>query len=178
MGLDTTPNEQRFSALAGVGDRIMQVDEDGGVDTLLKNTAFNQNFETSTANIKMNGTVSVGALDTIARADHIHASDTTKANLNITRVAVTGTDSLESSDNGKIIELSSTSAFTYTLDQMSDGFNCTIVNINTGDVTLAAGSGVTIRHESANRKLTTQYRGVSLYYRSATEVVIVGTLEA
>ena len=43
-----------------------------------KNTAFNKNFETSTSNIKMNGTVSVGSLDTIARADHIHPSDTSK----------------------------------------------------------------------------------------------------
>jgi microcystin-dependent protein len=45
------------------------------------NTAFNQNFETSTANIQMDGIVSVGSLSTIARADHIHASDTTKQNL-------------------------------------------------------------------------------------------------
>lgn len=104
--------------------------------------------------------------------------DTLYSTINISRVSVTGTDSLESSDNGKVIEFSSGSDFTFTLDQMSDGFNCTLVNINTGDVTIAAGSGVTIRHESANRKLTTQYRGVSLYYRSATEVVIVGTLEA
>jgi len=45
-----------------------------------KGTAFNQNFETSTANIKMNGAVAVGVLSTVARADHIHASDTTKEN--------------------------------------------------------------------------------------------------
>ena len=44
------------------------------------NTAFNQNFETNTSNIKMNSAVSVGALSTIARADHVHASDTTKLN--------------------------------------------------------------------------------------------------
>ena len=36
------------------------------------------NFETSTANIKMNGTVSVGSLNTVARADHIHPSDTSR----------------------------------------------------------------------------------------------------
>lgn len=84
--------------------------------------------------------------------------DTLYPTISISRVSVTGTDSLESSDNGKVIEFSSTSNFTFTLDQMYDGFNCTLVNINTGDVTIAAGSGVTIRHESANRKLTTQYR--------------------
>jgi hypothetical protein len=43
-----------------------------------KNTAFNQNFETSSSNIKMNGTVSVGTSNNIARVDHIHPSDTSK----------------------------------------------------------------------------------------------------
>jgi hypothetical protein len=46
--------------------------------TISKNTAFNQNFETSTSNIKMDGVVSVGALSTIPRADHIHATDTSR----------------------------------------------------------------------------------------------------
>ena len=35
-------------------------------------------FESSTANIKMNGAVNVGSLSTVARADHIHASDTSR----------------------------------------------------------------------------------------------------
>lgn len=146
--------------------------------TFTENTAFNRTFETSTSNIQMNGAVSVGSSDNVPRADHVHASDTTKMNLNITRVSITGTDSLESGDNGKILEFDSTSAFNFTLDQMSDGFNCTLININTGDVTLVAGSGVTIRHETINRKLATRWRFVSLYFRSATEVVIAGTLEA
>lgn len=46
-----------------------------------KNSAFNQSFETSTSNIKMDGVVSVGASANVARADHVHASDTSKANL-------------------------------------------------------------------------------------------------
>jgi len=44
-----------------------------------KNTAFNKNFETNTNNIKTNGSVSVGSLDTVARADHVHPTDTTRA---------------------------------------------------------------------------------------------------
>ena len=35
-------------------------------------------FETSASNIKANGTASVGSLSTVARADHVHPSDTTK----------------------------------------------------------------------------------------------------
>lgn len=44
-----------------------------------KNTAFNKNFETSTANIKMNGIASVGTSANVARADHVHAVDTSRA---------------------------------------------------------------------------------------------------
>jgi hypothetical protein len=43
-----------------------------------KNTAFNQNFETNTANIKMNSAVSVGASNNVARADHVHPVDTSR----------------------------------------------------------------------------------------------------
>lgn len=43
-----------------------------------KNTAFNKNYEISTSNIKMNNNVSLGILDTIARADHIHPVDTSR----------------------------------------------------------------------------------------------------
>lgn len=56
--------------------------------TFTENTAFNKSFETSTSNIKMDGTVSVGALSTIARADHIHPSDTSK-------VGTTGNQSID-----------------------------------------------------------------------------------
>jgi hypothetical protein len=44
-----------------------------------KNTAFNKNYEATPTNIKMNGTQAIGALDTIARGDHVHPSDTSKA---------------------------------------------------------------------------------------------------
>jgi len=35
-------------------------------------------YETSTGNIKMNGSVSVGSVDKIPRSDHVHPSDTTR----------------------------------------------------------------------------------------------------
>lgn len=54
------------------------------------NTAFNQNFETSTSNIKMNGTVSVGSSSNIARADHVHPADTSRANTDLGNLSSTG----------------------------------------------------------------------------------------
>lgn len=68
------------------------------------NTAFNQSFETNTSNIKMDGTVSVGTSNNIARADHVHPSDTIKQNLinlptNNNIVTTDGTG--QSKDSGK-----------------------------------------------------------------------------
>lgn len=41
-------------------------------------TAFNEDFETNSSNIKMNGTASAGTSQNVARADHTHPSDTSK----------------------------------------------------------------------------------------------------
>lgn len=58
--------------------------------TFTNNTAFNQNFETSTTNIKMNGSVSVGSSSNIPRADHVHATDTTRANTDLSNLSTAG----------------------------------------------------------------------------------------
>lgn len=47
----------------------------------VKKTAFNVDFETSVFNIKANGTQSLGVLSTVAKADHVHPTDTTRAPL-------------------------------------------------------------------------------------------------
>lgn len=59
------------------GDNSTKLATTAFVTTAMSNVSFN--WETSTSNIKMNGTVSVGALSTVARADHIHPSDTSRA---------------------------------------------------------------------------------------------------
>ena len=48
------------------------------------NTAFNKNFETSTSNIKMNGTVAVGSSGNVADASHVHATDTSRLSTSLT----------------------------------------------------------------------------------------------
>ncbi len=48
------------------------------IEITQQNTDTQRTYETSTANIKMNGTVSVGASANVPRADHVHASDTTR----------------------------------------------------------------------------------------------------
>lgn len=54
------------------------IQEENGDLFVLTNIKNFPLFETSTSNIKMDGTASVGSLSTVARADHIHPSDTSK----------------------------------------------------------------------------------------------------
>ena len=46
-----------------------------------KNSAFNKNYGTDQSKLKQNGVAAVGAEDSLARLDHIHPSDTAKADL-------------------------------------------------------------------------------------------------
>lgn len=46
---------------------------------IIRNTAFNSNFEDLNSNIKMDGISSAGSSTTVARADHIHPTDTSRA---------------------------------------------------------------------------------------------------
>ena len=60
-----------------------------------KLTAFNKNYETTPANIKMDGVQGVGVLDTLPRADHVHPTDTSRASIDHDAThLVGGTDAL------------------------------------------------------------------------------------
>lgn len=58
--------------------QVYITDGSSNTTTAAQGTAFNKSFETSTTNIKMNGSVSVGSSNNVARADHIHPTDTTR----------------------------------------------------------------------------------------------------
>lgn len=62
-----------------VANKVLTTSTGGTIIASDEGTAFNKNFETSTSNIKANGTVSVGTAKTVARADHVHPTDTTRA---------------------------------------------------------------------------------------------------
>lgn len=67
------------------------------------------NYETTAANIKMNGTAAVGALSTLARADHIHPTDTSRAAL--ASPALTGTPTAPTAAVGNNTTQIATTAF-------------------------------------------------------------------
>lgn len=78
-------------------------------------------FETTTSNIKMDGTASVGVLDTVARADHIHPRDTSKQDA----LSQTQLDAVNSGIDSTKVEQIAT--------------NTTNIGTNTGDIATING---------------------------------------
>lgn len=85
------------------------------------------------------------------------------------------------SDAGKVIEMNSASANNLTIPLNSTiafpiGTTVDIIQYGSGQTTLVAESGVTLRSKGGNLKLTGQYSGATLYKRDTNEWVVIGDL--
>lgn len=88
-------------------------------------------------------------------------------------VSKTAAFTVDSTYNGKVIECSGT--FTVTFGStLPAGFQCDIVNVGIGTITLAG----TVQSKSGNKKLASQYGGASVYARSTGVILAVGDLTA
>lgn len=108
-----------------------------------------------------------------AREDHAHPFPTASIN------AQTGTTyTLQSSDHGKIVELTNAVAITLTVpNTLPIGFNCGIYQGGAGQVTIT-GSSITLRNRSSHTKLSGQYAEGAIRVRSASEFVLAGDTAA
>lgn len=84
------------------------------------------------------------------------------------------TYTLVASDNGKILTFSATC--TVTIPTLFQGFNCMIVQTGTGQVTLTAGSGVTVNNRSLYTKTAGQYAVASIIATSGTNYISGGDM--
>jgi len=88
----------------------------------------------------------------------------------------TGTSyTLQASDNGKIITLNNASAITLTVPALFTGFNCMIVQLGAGEVTLTP-SGTTISNRSSYTKTAGTNAIVSLIGLSGTSFISAGDM--
>lgn len=81
--------------------------------TTTNGTLSTGSFESTASNIKMNGTANVGLLNTFARADHVHPSDTNKSKVSFTRNLTSGTKLGTITIDGTAVDLYSTNNTTY-----------------------------------------------------------------
>lgn len=108
-------------------------------------------------------------------------NDTTTLDFGIN--ARTASYTLALSDNYKLVTMSSASALTLTVPPNSAvafpiGANITIVGINTGQVTIAAGSGVTINSAASALKLRLQYSTATLIKTAENTWLLMGDISS
>jgi hypothetical protein len=95
------------------------------------------------------------------------------ANMNVQ----TGTAyTLTASDNGKIITLNNASAITLTVPALFAGFNCMVVQLGAGQVTLTA-SGTTISNRSSYTKTAGANAIVTLIGLTGTTFISAGDMQ-
>ena len=77
----------------------------------------------------------------------------------------TGTTyTLTQNDNAQVVTLGSASSTTVTVPAgLGQGFNCLLIQIGAGAVTIAAGSGVTINNADSFDAIAAQYGSATLY---------------
>ena len=98
------------------------------------------------------------------------------ANVNTQANTVT-TYTLSAADNGKIITLDNAGAITLTVPSLFAGFNCMIVQLGDGQVTLTALSGVTISNRTSLTKTAGKYAIATLIALTSTLFISAGDMQ-
>ena len=82
-------------------------------------------------------------------------------------------------DNGRVIVFTSGSAVTLTVPSgLGSGFSCSVVQYGAGQVTVAAGTGATLRLRTSANKTGGQYAIASLISVVANEYILAGDTTA
>ena len=82
---------------------------------------------------------------------------------------------LTATDNGGVIAFTSGSAIALTVPSgLGAGFSCSVVQYGAGQITVAAGSGATLRIRASANKTAGQYAIASLLSVVANEYILVG----
>lgn len=119
-----------------------------------------------------------GASAELSRDDHQHPPQSALPTIN------TGAVTVISAMDGTVQEHNNTTGATYTFDAtITAGCSGLITQINTGQITFAAGSGASIRQADSYAKTRARWSVVSWYCRansggSAAEIVLAGDMAA
>ncbi|MFM6994229.1 MAG: hypothetical protein ACKOWO_03825 [Sediminibacterium sp.] len=93
-------------------------------------------------------------------------------------ITTTTTYTLQQSDNGKVINCANTGALTITVPStLTAGFNCMIVQMATGTVTISAGTSATIYNRSNYSKTAGQYAIATIVSPSAGIFITGGDMQ-
>ena len=117
-----------------------------------------------------------GSSSELSRDDHQHPPQSALPTIN------TGDVTVLSAMDGSVLEHNNTTGATYTFDAtIAAGCSGLVTQINTGQITFAAGSGAAIRQASSLTKTRARWSVVTWYCRansggSAAEIVLSGDM--
>jgi hypothetical protein len=103
------------------------------------------------------------------------------AGYNLDTSTQTGTTyTLQAGDVGEYVTLNNASAITLTVPAsvFSAGDTVNLVQLGAGQVTVAAGAGMTVNSQGSKMKITGQYGVATLLFTSASVAVLLGNLSA
>jgi hypothetical protein len=139
------------------GDTSMTISPNGKIST---------SFEATIGNIKMNGAVSLGTTSKAARSDHVHATDTSRAEA----PTITNYNAFPQTlgANEKVIMCNQATAGTLNLPNAGLFTNkiYTIKNINTGVITVKGNGAQLI--DTANTFLLNQWQSITVMSNGST----------
>jgi len=113
---------------------------------------------------------------------HITHSQTVHAVVNSIYQASIGTvlttnTTLSQSNSGEVIQVNSTGAITITAPTLTAGSTVELVRMNTGSVTVAAGSGVTLLIPNGSYAIArVQYSSLTLLWLTSSTVLVGGDI--
>lgn len=122
-------------------------------------------------------TFTAGQVLTAAQMNTLNAN----AGWNLDTNTQTGTTyTLVAGDVGEYVTLNNASAITLTVPDavFSAGDTVNLVQLGAGQVTIAAGSGVTLNSEGSKLKIKGQYGVATILFTSASTAVVLGNLAA
>jgi ferric-dicitrate binding protein FerR (iron transport regulator) len=122
-------------------------------------------------------TFTAGQVLTAAQMNTLQAT----AGWNLDTNTQTGTTyTLVIGDVGEYVTLNNASAITLTVPDaiFSAGDTVNIVQLGAGQVTIAAGAGVTVNSEGAKLKLSGQYAAATILFTSSSAAIVFGNLSA
>ena len=119
----------------------------------------------TTGNISTTGTLTGGSASTLSGFA-----------ANINSITTGTTYSLLSSDNGKVININVAGAFTLTVpSSLPVGFNCTVVQYGTGQISLAT-SGTTLRNRNSYTKSAGQFSIITIINMGSETYITSGEM--
>lgn len=128
---------------------------------------------TTAAPVAVGSANAEGSASSLARSDHVHDASALARKRLVPNEQTGATYSIVQGDEDTSVDGNRATAQSFTADQLAAGTIISVTQKGAGQITIVAGSGVTLR-APYGAKTAAQYAAVVLHWHSATEVYVSG----